>query len=161
MANTTLSHPSILRTKSSFLLFLFNSNQVRSPILQCISRLDEKRPNHPNPTDKNNTPQICGGLTCVVDVNDVVDNSRDQVTSSEGVESLSRKTSQISSDNSGSEESEVLKAVSLSAFTADDAIFGCLVDGLVCLEGFHIGSRRAVVEDLGLRGCICMGKEGQ
>lgn len=145
-------------------------DQVRSPILQNIPTLHKQRKNLSNPRQEDYTPQVRYSHAGIIDIDKVIDNSAEQIAASQGVEGLGWETSEVTGNNCGCKEAEVLEPVSLRAFAADNLVFGLrglvlslgrgrvcrrnrvaygLVNCLVVLEKLLVSAWRAVVEDIG------------
>jgi len=111
---------------SHFPLSIKHLEQVGRTINKSIPRLNKKSHNLNNTAQEDHSPDIRQRWRSVVDINDIVNRSANEVASRKGVESGIWKTGEVASQDCGGKESDVLEAVGLGAFGADDALFSLL-----------------------------------
>lgn len=155
-----LHHPYHLQTLSS----LIPRVHLQS-ITQRISTLNEQRKYHTNTAQESagsrrsytqsashhsttTNDQLTESLSLAIDIKQVIRNSTSQISTRYSIQRPAIKSRIIARDNRSSEQSNILEAVLLRAFGADDAAFCARVEGLVALEFGGVAARGLVVEFL-------------
>lgn len=116
---------------------------------QHITRAHEHSHTQPHASNEYHTPHIREPQTRIVEINISIHRPRCDIPPAQHIQIPNVHFRNIGRNHCRCEKRNVLKAILLAAFGADDQVFVCFRNGLVLFNGANEGARLGVVEGLG------------
>ena len=123
-------------------------------IPQPVPRHNEQTKDHADPTQKHPRPRVRNRHTLVIDIDKIIHHPTRHIPPTERIQPPVIHAGHVPRDDGRGEEADVLEAVLLGAFGADDAVLGGLVERLVVGDFGRQRARLRQVEGFGRFGVV-------